>query len=88
MNAVRFIAIVDVVVTALVSHHTQLQMHIQTHTDTHAQTVRLYTYTNTYTRNRQNNANNKEAKWLAVSLYSIVIVNGLLQIETPNQRGH
>ena len=32
-----------------------------------------------YTRNRQNNANNEsQAKWLAVSLYLIVIVNGLL----------
>lgn len=38
-----------------------------------------YKHLHNYTRNRQNNANNEsQAKWLAVSLYLIVIVNGLL----------
>lgn len=76
------------------THHTLLYAHTckhslaRTHTKAQAQAVHVHTNTNAYTRNRQNNANNKEAKWLAVSLYSIVVVNGLLQIKTPNQRGH
>lgn len=103
LKAVRFIVVVgDVFVCRFcITHHTLIPNYPFTpsfNTATAAHTFhtltsinRLLTFTRTHVPSRatgKNNANNEEAKWLAVSLYSIVIVNGLLQIETPNQRGH